>query len=71
MAICIAGLRVSFELLGKKRKWQQTAKEMSQAFADVYSNNIRFIPRTYRKGVKARNRKIRIDDLKPDTSLLG
>jgi glucoamylase len=71
LAMCIAGLRAAIELLGKKRKWLQTEKEMSKTFAEVYSSGTESIPRTYRKGSIARNRKTREDDLKPDTSLLG
>jgi glucoamylase len=71
LAMCIAGLRAAIGLLGEKRKWLQTEKEMSDTFAEVYSSNAESIPRTYRKGAIAKNRKIKEDDLKPDTSLLG
>ncbi|HCO95277.1 MAG TPA: hypothetical protein DIU00_15225 [Phycisphaerales bacterium] len=71
LAMCIAGLRAAIEMLGKKRKWLKTQKEMSDAFAEVYSAGRKSIPRTYRKGAIAKNRKIKADDLKPDTSLLG
>ncbi len=71
LAMCIAGLRAAIELLGKKRKWLQTEKEMSKTFAEIYSGSTKSIPRTYRRGAIAKNRKTRADDLKPDTSLLG
>ena len=71
LAMCIAGLRAAIELMGKKRKWLQTEKEMSKAFAEVYSSGAESIPRTYRKGTIAKNRKTRADDLKSDSSLLG
>lgn len=71
LAMCIAGLRAAIELLGKKRKWLQTEKEMSKTFAEVYSSGTDSIPRTYRKSAIAKNRKIKADDLKPDSSLLG
>ena len=71
LAMCIAGLRAAIEMLGKKRKWLQTEKEMSKAFAEVYSGGTETIPRTYRKSAAARNRKTRADDVKSDSSLLG
>ena len=71
LAMCIAGLRVAIELAGKKRKWLRTEKEMSKTFEEVYSVGRESFPRTYRKGAIAKNRKIKADDLKPDTSLLG
>ncbi len=71
LAICIAGLRAAIELLGKKRKWLQTEKEMSKTFEEVYSSGTESIPRTFRKGAISKNRKTRADDLLPDTSLLG
>ena len=71
LAMCIAGLRAAIEMLGKKRKWLKTQEEMSRTFATVYSAGRESIPRTYRKGAIAKNRKIKADDLKPDTSLLG
>jgi len=71
LAMCIAGLRAAIELLGKMRKWLQTEKEMSKTFAEIYSGVKKSIPRTCRKAAIAQNRKIRADDLKPDTSLLG
>lgn len=69
LAMCIAGLRAAVKMLDKKRKWLQTEKEMSNAFAQIYSNSTKSIPRTFRRGVK--NRKIKADDSLPDTSLLG
>jgi glucoamylase len=69
LAMCIAGLRATIKMLGKKRKWLQTEKEMLDAFAQIYPNSTKSIPRTYRQGV--RNRKIKADDLLSDTSLLG
>jgi len=71
LAICIAGLLAAIELLGKKRKWLQTEKEMSKTFAEIYSSGTESISRTYRRGAIAKNRKTKADDLKPDTSLLG
>jgi len=71
LAMCIAGLRAAMKLLGKKRKWLQTEKELSKTFAEVYSSASESIPRTFRKGAIAKNRKTRADDLKSDTSLLG
>jgi len=71
LAMCIAGLRAAIEMLGKKRTWLRTEKEMSKTFAEVYSNSTKSIPRTYRKARAAKNRKIRAEDLLPDTSLLG
>ncbi|MHC4207017.1 MAG: glycoside hydrolase family 15 protein [Planctomycetota bacterium] len=71
LAMCIAGLRVAIKLCGKKRKWVQSEKEMSDAFAEVYSSSIKYIPRACRKGKLAKNRKIRENDALPDTSLLG
>jgi GH15 family glucan-1,4-alpha-glucosidase len=71
LAVCIAGLKAVIKLLGKKRKWLRTEKEMSKTFAGIYSSGTKYIPRTYRKGAIAKNRKTIADDLKPDTSLLG
>ena len=71
LAMCVVGLRTAIELLGKKRKWLKTEKEMSKIFAEIYSSGAESIARTYRKGAIAKNRKTRADDLKPDTSLLG
>lgn len=71
LAMCIAGLRAAIEMLGKKRKWLQTVREMSNTFAEIYSSGTEFIPRTYRKGPAAKNRKTNPEDLLPDTSLLG
>jgi GH15 family glucan-1,4-alpha-glucosidase len=67
--MCIAGLRAAVDMLGKKKKWLQTEKEMSNAFTQIYSNSTKSIPRTFRKEVKIR--KIKTADLLPDTSLLG
>jgi len=71
LAICIAGLRAAIEMPGKKQKWLRTEKEMSKTFVEVYSSSTKSIQRTYRRGPIAKNRKIRADNLKPDTSLLG
>jgi len=69
LAMCIAGLRAAIELVGKKIKWLRTEKEMSNAFAQIYSKSTKSIPRTFRKEVK--NLKIKAGDSLPDTSLLG
>ena len=69
LAMCTAGLRVAMKLLGKKRKWVQTEKEMSNVFAEIYSRSPEAIPRTYRKGRAAG--KTKEDDIRPDASLLG
>ena len=69
LAMCIAGPRAAINLLGKKKKWVQTEKEMSKTFTLLYLNSTKSIPRTFRKEVK--NRKIKAGDLLPDTSLLG
>ena len=71
LAICIAGLRTTIELLGRKKKWLRTEKEMSKTFTALYSNSTKSIPRTYRKNITAKIRKTKADDLKPDSSLLG
>jgi len=71
LAMCIAGLRAAIELMGKKRKWTQTEKEMSGVFSELYSCNKNLIPRTYSTGSISRRSKIRKDDFQPDTSLLG
>jgi glucoamylase len=71
LAMCIAGLRAAIELLGKKKKWLQTKKEMSDTFAKVCSGSTKSIRRTYRRGRLTKDRKIRDNDLLPDTSLLG
>ena len=70
LAICIAGLRTAIELLGKKKKWVQTEKEMTAVFRDIYSH-VKLIPRTYTTGKLAESRKIKKDDFLPDASLLG
>jgi len=69
LAMCIAGLRAAVKLLGKKRRWLQTEKEMANAFGDIYSRSTESIPRTYRKGRAAKI--TRDDDIRPDASLLG
>lgn len=69
LAICIAGLRAAIKLLGKKRKWMQTEKEMSSIFEDIYTRSSGAIPRIYRKGRSAN--KTKEDDTKSDASLLG
>jgi len=71
LAICIAGLRAAIELVGKKKKWLRTEKEMSDTFAQVHSSSTKSIQRTYRKGKLARNRITGKNDMLPDTSLLG
>jgi len=69
LAMCIAGLRAAGKMLGKKKNWLRTEKEMSNAFAQIYSKGTKSIPRTFRRQVK--NRKIKAADSLPDTSLLG
>jgi len=69
LAMCIAGLRTAIKLEGKKRKWMQAEKEMSDTFTQIHSSSTKSIRRTYRKDV--RNRKIVTEDSLPDTSLLG
>jgi GH15 family glucan-1,4-alpha-glucosidase len=69
LAICMAGLRVAIKLVGKKKKWLRTEKEMSDTFAQVHSSSRKSIQRTFRKELK--NRKIKTGDSLPDTSLLG
>ena len=71
LVMCIAGLRAATEILSKKKKWLLTEKEMSNAFAKIYTNSKESIPRTYCKGSIVKKRKTRKDDLLPDTSLLG
>lgn len=71
LAMCIAGLRTAIELLGKRKNWLRTEKEMSSVFSDIYSHSKNLIPRTYTKGKIAKRREIRKDDLLPDASLLG
>jgi GH15 family glucan-1,4-alpha-glucosidase len=79
LAMCIAGLRVAIELLGKKKKWLQTEKEMSNVFSELYSSNVKMIPRTYSADETSRRSEacgehaesIRKDDFQPDSSLLG
>ena len=67
LAMCAAGLKAAIEMLGKKRKWQQIQREMSEILKQACSCNSNSIPRTYSKG-KA---KITNYDTLPDTSLLG
>jgi GH15 family glucan-1,4-alpha-glucosidase len=71
LAVCIAGLRAAIKLLGKKRTWLQTEKEMSSAFAEVYSSGTEPLPRTYRAGRIAKHGKTTRGDSLPDASLLG
>ena len=71
LAMCIAGLRTAIELLGKKRNWLRTEKEMSSVFCDIYSHSANLIPRTYTRSKLAERREIRKDDFWPDASLLG
>lgn len=71
LAMCMAGLRVAIELLGQKRSWLQTEKQMSDVFSDLYSCNANLIPRTYSSGRIGRHREIRREDFWPDASLLG
>ncbi|MGD2095778.1 MAG: glycoside hydrolase family 15 protein [Phycisphaerales bacterium] len=71
LAICTAGLRAAMNLLGKRRNWLQTEKEMSDVFNELYSCNKNIIPATYSKGKIAKLPQIRKDDYRPDTSLLG
>jgi GH15 family glucan-1,4-alpha-glucosidase len=69
LAMCIAGLKAANELLGKKRKWLQTEKQMSKTFKELYSISTKSIPRTFRKEIKSQ--KTKAEDLLPDTYLLG
>jgi len=75
LAICIAGLRVAIELLGKNKSWTKTEKEMSDVFSDLYSSDTKLIPRTYRISQRGkfsvRNYRSKKEDFLPDTSLLG
>jgi len=71
LAICIAGLRVAIELLGKKNIWLQTEKEMSSVFSDMYSSESNLIPRTYTTGSEKLRAKTKKEDYLPDVSLLG
>jgi len=71
LAMCIAGLRVAMELLGKKKKWLLTENEMSAVFSELYSCRPKLIPRTYSKGRIAKRPEIEKDDFLPDASLLG
>jgi GH15 family glucan-1,4-alpha-glucosidase len=67
LAMCAAGLKAAIEMLGKKRKWQQTKKGMSEILNQAVSCSSNPIPRTYSKS-KA---KITKYDMLADTSLLG
>ncbi len=71
LAVCIAGLRVAIDLMGKKKIWQRTEKEMSNIFSELYSCKSNIIQRTYSKGKIAKYSIIRKDDFWPDASLLG
>lgn len=71
LGMCIAGLRVALGLLGRKRSWLQTEKEMSSVFSDLYSCNTKSIPRTYSAGRIAKRGELRKEDFLPDASLLG
>jgi GH15 family glucan-1,4-alpha-glucosidase len=70
LAMCITGLRTAIELLGKRKNWLQTVKEMSNIFQNIYSR-ANLIPATYTKGKLAERREIKKDDSRSDTSLLG
>jgi GH15 family glucan-1,4-alpha-glucosidase len=67
LAMCSAGLKAAIELLGKKRKWQQTQKEMAEILSQAFSNNSNLIPRTYSQSKATINKY----DTLPDASLLG
>ncbi len=71
LAMCIAGLRAAIRLLGKKRAWVQTEKQMSAAVERVYRRSERIIHRTYRTSNTAKRSTARREDARPDTSLLG
>ncbi len=71
LAMCLCGLRAAIKLMGKKKKWLQTEKEMSGVFSDLYSHNKNLIPRTFSTGRISKRREVRRDDFRPDTSLLG
>ncbi len=71
LAMCIAGLRAAIALLGIKKNWLQTEKEMSNIFSEAYSCSTNSIRRTYSKGRIAKCSEIRKEDFLPDTSLLG
>lgn len=71
LAMCTAGLRAATKLLGRRRNWLRTEKEMSDILNELYSSNEKTIPATYSKGKIAKLRQIRKDDYRPDTSLLG
>jgi GH15 family glucan-1,4-alpha-glucosidase len=69
LAICIAGIRTAMKLLGKKKKWVQTEKEMSNVFEEIYTRSSGILPRTCRKGRSAD--KTKEEDVRSDASLLG
>jgi glucoamylase len=71
LAVCIAGLRLAVELLGRKRKWLRTEREMSAVFSELCSSGAKTIPRTYTSGRTAKRPEIRKDDFLPDASVLG
>jgi GH15 family glucan-1,4-alpha-glucosidase len=71
LAVCIAGVRAALGLLGEKRNWRKTEKEMSRVFHDIYSSSVDSIPRTYSADKAAKNSQICKEDCLPDTSLLG
>jgi GH15 family glucan-1,4-alpha-glucosidase len=71
LAMCIAGLRIAIELLGKKKSWLQTEKQMSQVFSELYSSDANLIPRTYTIGSENLRGKMKKEDFLPDASLLG
>lgn len=71
LAMCIAGLRITIELLGKQKKMLQTEKEMSDVFSNIYSCHLNVIPRTYSMDKMAKRKEIRKEDFWPDASLLG
>ncbi len=71
LAMCISGLRVAIELLGRKRNWLRTEREMSSVFSGLYSCDRDLIPRTYSVGRIGKRSEIRREDFWPDASLLG
>jgi len=71
LAMCIRGLRLAMEMLGKRKSWLRTEQEMSSAFHDIYRSNAKTIPRTYTAQRKLKESSLARHDLLPDTSLLG
>lgn len=71
LAMCIAGLRVARELLGKNKSRLQTEKEMSAVFSQLYTSESKLIPRTYTTGTETLQAKTKKEDYLPDVSLLG